>query len=90
MKWLVEKKIFGFGVALVTLIIVGLISYWSTTKLIDTTYWVARTNKIIIELEDVLLRMEKIQNGELDYIITGKEPYLEPCYAAIEKIDQEK
>jgi PAS domain S-box-containing protein len=78
----------GFGLALVILVLIGVISYQNTRLLIDSNNQVQRTQAKINKLEELLSEMKDAETGQRGYIITGQEIYLEPYQAVIEKIDQ--
>jgi len=62
--WTFGRKIaFGFIVSSVFLIIVGMVGYWSTYKLIDTSYAVTHTQKIIEQISLYLSDMKDAETG---------------------------
>ncbi|HEX3034112.1 MAG TPA: PAS domain S-box protein [Thermodesulfobacteriota bacterium] len=89
MKWSIDKEIsFGFGLALLILIIIGIVSYRSTNKLIESADQVAHTNRILTEIEDTFLQLRDAHRATRGYILTEKEPYLEQFQAAVGEINQ--
>jgi len=83
--WTFGRKIaFGFIVSSVFLIIVGIVGYWSTYKLIDTSYAVSHTQKIIEQLSLYLSDIKDAETGQRGYLLTGDPAYLEPHEAAVE------
>lgn len=83
--WTFGRKIaFGFIVSSVFLIIVGMVGYWSTYKLIDTSYAVTHTQKIIEQISLYLSDMKDAETGQRGYILTGDPAYLEPHTSAVE------
>src|SRR5882672_10487958 len=89
MKWNVGMKIgAGYGLALAILVAIGAASYQSTTKLTETSGWVAHTHQVLEKLDAVLSGMKDAETGQRGYIITGEERYLEPFRAAQETINQ--
>ncbi|MER3446491.1 MAG: hypothetical protein C4291_06400 [Candidatus Dadabacteria bacterium] len=90
MKWAIQEKTgMGFGLALLILVIIGLVSYKSTTHFIETSDWVEHTHKVLEKLESVRSLMMSAETGARGYIITGEERYLEPYYNSIALLDQE-
>ena len=90
MRWSVGTKIgMGYGLALIILIIIGVVSYQSTTKLIETADKVAHSHKVLENLEQVLSLLKDVVAGQRGYVVTGEEPYLEPYQTAIGNLDQE-
>jgi methyl-accepting chemotaxis protein len=89
MRWSIGKKIgSGFGLALVMLVIVGTVSYDSTTKLIDSAGWVQHTHEVLNGLDDLLSVMKDAETGQRGYVITGEARYLEPYQGARDVVDQ--
>jgi methyl-accepting chemotaxis protein len=92
----IGKKIAaGFGVALVTLVVIGLLCYRSTVKLdeaehfvIETNQWVAHTFEVLASLEELISRMKDAETGQRGFLLTGEQRYLQPYLEAKEKIFQ--
>ena len=78
----------SFTLALASLIVIGAVSYQSTGRLMETASWVARTHKILENLEAVLSALKDAESGQRGFIITGEERYLEPYQAALPLIRQ--
>src|SRR5882757_11124927 len=89
MRWSIGTKIGGaFGLALVSMIVVGAVSYDSTAKLIDSAEWVRHTHEVLNGLDEVLSAMKDAETGQRGYIITGEARYLEPYQGARDAVDQ--
>ncbi len=79
MRWTVGMKIgSGFGLISAILLIVGIVSYRSINKLIDTADWVTHTHKVLENLNGVVLNMVNAETGQRGFVITNDEKYLEP------------
>ncbi|MEW6299525.1 MAG: sigma 54-interacting transcriptional regulator [Thermodesulfobacteriota bacterium] len=90
MHWSIDKKInVGFGVALAFLVIIGLASYRSITRLVDTVHLELHTHQVLAELDDIFFQLQNAETGQRGYLLTGEERYLDPYHTAIQKIDQE-
>lgn len=90
MRWSIGKKIgSGFGLALVALIVVGGVSYDSTSKLIDSAEWVRHTHEVLNELDNLLSAFTDAETGQRGYIITGQARYLEPFRGSRDAVDQQ-
>jgi len=90
MKWTIGTKIGGgFALALLALVAIGLISYRSTTGLIETARMVDHTHQVLQNLELVLSTMKDGETGQRGYIITSKDSYLEPYTTAQDRIRQQ-
>ena len=89
MKWSIGNKIAsGFGLALAVLLVVGAVSYDSTTKLSSSADWVRHTHEVLAGLDELLSAMKDAETGQRGYVITGESPYLEPYNTAREVVDQ--
>ena len=89
MRWSIGTKIgSAFGLALVAMIVVGAVSYDSTTKLIESAEWVRHTHEVLNGLDEVLSAFKDAETGQRGYIITGEARYLEPYEGARDAVDQ--
>ncbi len=89
MRWSTEDKVnLGFGTALALLIVVGGVSYQSTTKLIETDRWVSHTHQVLEKLEEVLADITIAETAQRGYLLTGQESYLEPYYVEVGEFEQ--
>ena len=90
MKWTVGTKIgAGITLALIILVIIGTISYQSTSSLLEASTSVEHTYEVIHDVEQVIGSLNTAETGQRGYIITGEERYLEPYFAAVRTIDQQ-
>lgn len=90
MKWTVGTKIGGgFGLALITLVIIGVVTYQSTNSFIKNMDLVVHTNEVLDTQSTVLSALIDAETGQRGYVITGEALYLEPYTSAIKVIDQE-
>jgi methyl-accepting chemotaxis protein len=84
MKWNVGTKISaGFGLALAVFIIVGAVSYRSTTRLIGASDARKHTYEVIEQLAEVRALLTDIQTSQRGYVISGLESQLEPYQQAL-------
>ena len=74
----------GFGVLLILIITVLVVSYTHSNKLIDSTDWITHTEEVLGKLEEVKSHLIDAETGQRGYLITGKKRYLEPYDASIE------
>jgi methyl-accepting chemotaxis protein len=88
MRWTVGTKIgAGFLLAVMIFLIVGVVSYRSTTQLVAASDLRKQTFETLSQLEDVLSVVQDVQIGQRGYALTGEESYLEPYHAALARID---
>ena len=89
MKWNVGTKMgTGFGLSMVIFVMVGAVSYRSTTQLIEASDLRQHTYEVLSRIAEMELLSADMQNGLRGYVITGEEKYLEPHQAGLEKIDK--
>ena len=90
MKWSIANKInTGFGLSLAFLVIVGIVSYRSTSRLVETIHWALHAHNVLDELDDILFHIKNAETGQRGFIVTGEEHYLEPYQVGIMNIDRE-
>src|SRR4051812_13864741 len=77
----------GFGLTLAILIVIGSLSYWNTTKIIDSNHRVTHTHKVLETLGTILSLLKDAETGQRGYLITGKDNYLQPYREALQGID---
>jgi methyl-accepting chemotaxis protein len=86
----VGKKIcLGYGLAIILLVLIGGISYWTTIELLDIVEQRGRSHRIVETTGDIYALLADAQGGERGYIITGKDRYLDPYREAREKVPKE-
>jgi methyl-accepting chemotaxis protein len=84
MRWSVGTKIGGgFALALAALAVIGVISYRSTSSLIEASDLKSHTYVVLRNLETLLSGLQDAETGQRGYIITGQDSYLEPYNAAL-------
>lgn len=82
--WKAEKAILiGFGLALFILIVIGLLSYITIDRLIQTADWVNSTHDIQEDLIALRSHMADIESAARGYVITGLDEYLSPYHTGI-------
>ncbi|MBD1807108.1 PAS domain S-box protein [Microcoleus sp. FACHB-SPT15] len=79
----------GFGLASAILLIIGVVSYQSATRLIEVNSRVQQTQQRLNHLKELLSLVTTAETGQRGYILTGQELYLEPYRAATTNFDRE-
>ncbi|HEU5124411.1 MAG TPA: CHASE3 domain-containing protein [Verrucomicrobiae bacterium] len=88
MKWNVGTKIgVGFGLALIIFLIVGIVSYQSTIRLVEASNLRKHTYDVASGLDDLLLLLEDVEIGQRSYVLAGEDSFLEPYESAVNKIE---
>src|SRR5687767_12509217 len=88
MKWNVGTKIgAAFGLVLLVFVIVGAVSYRSTTQLIEASDMRRHTYEVLGHFNETLSQLQDVEIGQRSFVLVGEESYLEPYLAAVDKID---
>src|SRR3989442_1790155 len=66
----------GFSLALLVLALVGITTYRSAMRSIQTSEWVAETHVALEQLADLQLHLTEAETGQRGYLITGDATYL--------------
>ena len=77
----------GFILVLAILAGTGLISSQSMNELIKNSSQVTQSQEVLESLEKVLNQMTDAETGQLGYLLTGKQRYLETYRAALEQVN---
>jgi len=90
MGWSIGGKInIGFGVALGFMVIIGVVSHHSARQLMETVRLETHTHKVLNELHDVLMQLQRAETGQRGYILTGEDGYLAPYKKGLAAIETE-
>ncbi|MDB6068537.1 MAG: multi-sensor hybrid histidine kinase [Pedosphaera sp.] len=85
-----ERKIsFGFGTALVVLILISMVSYRSIQDFSRVADSRQRAERAVKSLKVVFSELQDAETGQRGFLITGQERYLEPYFKGISAITQE-
>ncbi|HEY3667676.1 MAG TPA: CHASE3 domain-containing protein, partial [Polyangiaceae bacterium] len=86
-NWTFGRKLaFGFAIAALTLIVIGISGYRSTEHLIDNDRWVSHTHEVRTKLADLISSLKDAETGMRGFVITGDESFLEPYTRALPDI----
>jgi len=90
-KSLLNRKMqLAFGSAMLTLLVVGAISYRGIVVSGESTRWVGHTHKVLESVQDLVFAVESIESNSRGFALTGKESYLESYRAGLLKVAQEQ
>jgi PAS domain S-box-containing protein len=84
-----RKVQFAFGSAILTLLVVGTISYHAIAVSAESDQWVRHTHEVLENLADLLSSMESLESSARGFILTGRESYLESYRANMSHSGQE-
>jgi PAS domain S-box-containing protein len=89
MKWSVERKIIavGFGLAMLIIGIVNIISYQNTTKLFARERQLEYSYEVLQKVRDVVTTLRDAEKARHRYITTGNKSNLEIYNKAIQSIE---
>ena len=88
MKWSVGSKLAsGFGLGIVFLVAIGLVSYQGVNTSLEATERVTHTHEVLENLEGLIGTLKDAETGQRGYILTGETRYLEPYFDTEEKLD---
>ena len=89
MKWTIGTKIGGgFALALAALLIIGAVSYRSTTSVIEIMAKRTQATEVLVKISRLLSTLKDAETGQRGFLITGEDRYLEPYNAALVQSDQ--
>ena len=83
------KIAMSFGIVIILLLFIGLISYQNLTRLTSEADMVTHTQDVLTHIEEVLGDLKDAETGQRGYLITEKENYLEPYTKAIIKLKED-
>jgi PAS domain S-box-containing protein len=89
MKWSLERKIIavGFGLAMLIIGFVNIISYQNTTKLFARERQLEYSYEVLQKVRDVLTTVRDAEKARRSYITTGNKSHLETYNKAIQSIE---
>src|SRR5262249_39574971 len=86
----IDRKVVGaFSVALLSLGLLGSLTFISMTKFAQSTQWATRAQEVLAELDDVPLAMERAEGAQLRYLLTDDENYLVAYQTAARGVEKE-
>jgi CHASE3 domain sensor protein len=81
---------FGFGSAILTLLVVGAVSYRGVVASSESDCWVRHTHEVLASLQDLLLTTRGIESSSRGFVLTGKEAYVESYRANMARAEQDQ
>jgi diguanylate cyclase (GGDEF)-like protein/PAS domain S-box-containing protein len=80
----------AFASAMLTLLVVGAISYREMVVSRDSARWVSHTHEVLESIHDLVLAVESIGSNSRGFALTGKESYLESYRTDLLKVAQDQ
>ena len=68
-----RKVQLAFASAILTLLLVGAVSYCSVIASSESDRWVRHSHEVLASLQDLLFAMRSIESSSRGYVLTGKE-----------------
>ncbi|QOW08971.1 response regulator [Kaistella flava (ex Peng et al. 2021)] len=81
-----RNLLFGLGLSMTLLLISSFASYLSIKNLIDSSYMVRNSNKIIKDLDHLFSLVKDAETGQRGYLLTEDQVFLDPYTKAKENI----
>src|SRR5260370_20603401 len=75
--------------ALMILLGIGVLSYWSAVRDEADRGWVTHTHLVLEKLQAVLIDITQAETGQRGYILTGEEKYLGPYQAGLDQVHRD-
>jgi CHASE3 domain sensor protein len=60
------------------LVILSVVTFENTQRLVQTNYWVTHTVEVLGTLNELLSDLQDVETGQRGFVITGKDEFLEP------------
>jgi methyl-accepting chemotaxis protein len=91
MNWTVGRKIAaGYALAVLALLVIGVVAFLATRKLISAGQGVAHTHDVLAKLDDVVTTLKDAESAQRGFIITGDDTFLKESYnSAAKQADQD-
>jgi methyl-accepting chemotaxis protein len=86
-SWTVGRRVItGFALAGLTLAVIAGVAYINITYLIKNDKAVEHSNRVRLDLTNLLSMLKDAETGQRGYVLTGKDSYLAPHTAAVAEL----
>jgi methyl-accepting chemotaxis protein len=83
-NWTFGRKLaFGFSIAVLTVLVIGLSGHRSTTSLIENNRLVIHTHEVQAQLASVLSQIVEIESSARGFAVTGNDAFLDSYRASL-------
>ena len=90
-KSVLNRKLqLALGSAMLTLLVVGAISYRGMVVSRESARWVSHTHEVLERVQDLVLAVESIESSSRGFASTGKQSYLESYRADLQRVAQDQ
>ena len=80
----------AFGAVMAVLLVVGMIAYRSVLASFESAQWAQHTEEVLEHLANLRLRIENIENGYRDFVLSGADAFLQRARANESSADNEQ
>jgi PAS domain S-box-containing protein len=78
----------AFATAILSLLIVGVVSYRGMAESRESDRWVRHTHEVLENLQDLLAAMQAVESSARGYLLTGDDSFLEVYQAGIARTEK--
>ena len=88
---LFKRKVqLAFGFAMLTLLLMGALSYRWMVLSDESNLWVLHTHEVLTNIQSLRLAMESLRSSSREFALTGKESDLDPFHANVIGVKQDQ
>jgi PAS domain S-box-containing protein len=80
----------AFGLALLTLLVMGVLSYRWMVVSDESDNWVRHSQDVLAKIQDLSLAMESIESASRGFVLTGKDSDLDAYRANVARVAQDQ
>ena len=85
-----RKVQLAFGSALLTLTLVGAVSYRGLATSSESERWVRHTHEVLTRLQDLAFTLKSIESSSRGFVLTGEEAYFQSSRASMLRAGEEQ
>jgi len=91
MKDLLNQKVqLAFGLAMLTLLLMGFLSYRWMVASDESDNWVRHSHEVRSNIQDLALAMEGVESASRGFVLTGDESDLDAYRANVSRVEQDQ
>jgi methyl-accepting chemotaxis protein len=86
-NWTFARKLAaGYGLAVLTLLVIAVVAYRTTSDLVDSNQAATRSYEVRAAFRELLSDAKDAESGQRGYLLTGDDAYLEPYSTALKTL----